>query len=201
MLLEMMGRDLGLDQEYLKNLARTASHHYKLYYIHKRNGGKRKIEHPSKELKSVQRWILLNILRRFDIHSACYAYEPGCSIVKHARFHRRSKYILRMDFVDFFLSIRSSDIILHFLKYSRFLPDRVNEYGEWNLEDTKLLCKYVCRNERLTIGAVTSPTISNILCYDLDVELNSLASNFGVVYTRYADDIYFSISEKMCCGL
>jgi RNA-directed DNA polymerase len=44
----------------------------------------------------------------------------------------------------------------------------------------------------LSIGAPTSPMLSNLLLYDLDVELSSLATKLHVAYTRYADDITVS---------
>jgi hypothetical protein len=44
----------------------------------------------------------------------------------------------------------------------------------------------------LSIGAPTSPKISNILMYDFDVFLSAKAHSLGVSYTRYADDITIS---------
>jgi RNA-directed DNA polymerase len=41
----------------------------------------------------------------------------------------------------------------------------------------------------LSIGAPTSPALSNILLYELDVRLSEEAQKLGVSYTRYADDI------------
>jgi RNA-directed DNA polymerase len=41
-------------------------------------------------------------------------------------------------------------------------------------------------------GSPSSPTLTNILCKNLDRRLNGLAKRFGATYTRYADDITFS---------
>src|ERR1035438_644823 len=53
----------------------------------------------------------------------------------------------------------------------------------------------VFRNSRLTIGAPTSPTISNALCFDMDAAIEDLSVKHGVKYTRYADDLFFSTIE------
>lgn len=63
-------------------------------------------------------------------------------------------------------------------------------------DDFTWFLSLVFRHGRLTIGAPTSPAISNALCFDLDVRLDGLSQSSGVVYTRYADDLFFSTSEK-----
>jgi len=44
-------------------------------------------------------------------------------------------------------------------------------------------------------GAPTSPMISNIICRRMDDRLETLAKSLGIKYSRYADDIGFSLSE------
>jgi RNA-directed DNA polymerase len=41
-------------------------------------------------------------------------------------------------------------------------------------------------------GAPTSPALANLVAYGLDRRLSGLATNLGVRYTRYADDLTFS---------
>jgi hypothetical protein len=57
-------------------------------------------------------------------------------------------------------------------------------------DDTGALEKVKARV--LPQGAATSPVITNIVCQRLDRRLSGLAKRFGLVYTRYADDITFS---------
>lgn len=45
-------------------------------------------------------------------------------------------------------------------------------------------------------GAPTSPIISNIVSFMLDVRLSKIADCFNINYTRYADDITFSGSKE-----
>ncbi|WP_411970672.1 reverse transcriptase domain-containing protein [Mesorhizobium sp. CA14] len=44
----------------------------------------------------------------------------------------------------------------------------------------------------LSIGAPTSPKVSNILLYDFDAAMSEKANSLGISYTRYADDITIS---------
>jgi len=44
-------------------------------------------------------------------------------------------------------------------------------------------------------GAPTSPAITNALCLRMDRRLSGLAAKFGYRYTRYADDLTFSLEN------
>ncbi|MBI6116420.1 reverse transcriptase domain-containing protein [Salegentibacter maritimus] len=51
-------------------------------------------------------------------------------------------------------------------------------------------------NASLPQGAPTSPTLSNLICKNLDYRLSILAEKLNVDYSRYADDITFSGTLK-----
>jgi RNA-directed DNA polymerase len=68
MIIEKMAIDLCLKTSFINSLARGASHAYKTYTIPKRGGGERLIEHPSKQLKALQRWYLEYVLPGFPVH-------------------------------------------------------------------------------------------------------------------------------------
>ena len=55
-LLERMSTELGIDKKYIVNCSKR-NNLYAQYYIKKKNGKKRKILQPSKELKVLQYWI------------------------------------------------------------------------------------------------------------------------------------------------
>jgi len=53
-----------------------------------------------------------------------------------------------------------------------------------------------CFENQLPQGAPTSPIVSNMICAQLDSQLQWLAKTNRCMYTRYADDITFSTSLK-----
>jgi hypothetical protein len=68
----------------------------------------------------------------------------------------------------------------------------------YNLSDAvaTTIAKLTTCDEKLPLGAPTSPTLSNLLCSGLDSRLATLAKNHGCFYTRYADDITFSSNRR-----
>jgi RNA-directed DNA polymerase len=188
MLIPMIEKELQLDAGYLTMLAATASHRYKEFFIDKASGGKRRILHPAKELKTVQRWIHERIISHFPVHESAGAYRRGQGLLDHVTRHRGNRFFLRMDFEDFFPSLSADDIRHHFRKHAEVLPP------QWSDQDTDLLNRFVCVKGQLTIGAVTSPSLSNTLCYELDCLLFNHCFRNRIVYTRYADDLFFSTS-------
>jgi RNA-directed DNA polymerase len=183
-----MAADLGLTSIFITSFARGASHAYRSYPIRKRNGDTRTINHPSKQLKSMQRWLLSYVLEKLPIHAAATAYRKHRSIFDNARTHASNKFLLRMDCRQFFPSITEADLML-------YIQERPSFFSSWSPLDIEVFCKLICRNSRLTIGAPTSPAISNALCYDMDSALSELCAKRSVTYTRYADDLFFSTSQ------
>jgi retron-type reverse transcriptase len=55
---------------------------------------------------------------------------------------------------------------------------------------------FVRRMGYLPQGAPTSPMLANLAVYGLDCELEELAAQFSLIYTRYADDMAFSTLNK-----
>jgi len=163
-----------------------ASRRYKKYTIPKRTGGCRIIFQPSAELKSYQRYISREIFSRFPVHSCVYSYQKNKSVKDMALKHLKTKYLLRVDFKDFFPSLSAKNIRYFIRKNS----DRL-EY-ELTDNDITMINLLICKADKLTIGAPSSPVISNVLLYDLDEYLVNYCYRIGVTYTRYADDMYFS---------
>jgi len=110
--IEAMSRTLAWTPQRVIALARNASYCYKIYTIPKRGGGDRIIYHPSKSLKSAQRWLVDNYICKLPVHTAATAYRSGTNIRHNAAVHAQHRYLLRMDFADFFQSIESRDIAL-----------------------------------------------------------------------------------------
>lgn len=194
-ILTLISRDTGLSIAYLSRLAKKAPHCYRHYTIPKRTGGVRDIYHPTPELKLLQHWLAKRVFGALPVHQCVYSYRNNINIADHAARHKKSNYLLRLDIKDFFPSIKGADV-------SKLLIDNIGEIPfEIHPEDIKLITKIVCRRPekskralRLTIGAPSSPVISNAILFGLDELLNNHCFECGVIYTRYADDLYFSTS-------
>lgn len=153
---------------------------YSEFLIFGKNGKIRNITAPSKPLKYRQRWILDNILVKVPISSACEGFVKGHSIVTNARKHIGYSETMMIDIADFFPSIT----------YDRI--KQVYESLGYTQEVANFLATLCCYEGVLPQGAPTSPSLANIVCYDMDKKLEILAQSYGLVYTRYADDMAFS---------
>ena len=189
MILKSIELQMGVSYEYLEKVVKTAEHRYKTFTIPKRSSGYRVIEQPSRELKFLQRWLNRNIFRHLPIHSAAYAYRQGIGIAANARVHVNNNYLLKIDFVNFFPSLKRKDV--------RRLLDVNIQTGTISLEkeDVDVILDIVCKGGGLTIGSPASPVLSNAILYEFDVSVSELCRSRGVTYTRYADDLYFSTNR------
>jgi RNA-directed DNA polymerase len=190
MIAEQISARLGLSPAFLEKLARTASFRYKEYQIKKKGGGTRTIHHPARELKLVQGWLLQNVLNRLPVHPAATAYREGCSIRRNAESHVANNYFLRVDFQDFFPSLKGRDVEAVLVANRQSLSE-----GGITMQDITFITRIVCRHDSLTIGAPTSPQLSNAIMFDLDRTWSERARALEVTYTRYADDLYFSTNR------
>jgi RNA-directed DNA polymerase len=190
MILERMAAQLALTPSFLERLAGTASHRYKEYKIPKRTGGERIIHHPARELKLLQYWLIRNLLIGLPVHPLATAYSKGSSIRFNAAKHVANNYLLRIDFQDFFHSLKGSDVVSVLQTNRHTLTD-----AELTDPDISFIRQIVCRLDCLTIGAPTSPLLSNAIMFDFDVAWSAVAEAEKVAYTRYADDLYFSTNR------
>lgn len=189
MILDFIHKKTLLEIDYIEILMAKINSHYFRFSINKANGGKRLIHHPSKELKTIQRVLSDYIICTLPVHACSTAYKIGCSTKKNAQIHAKHKYVLRMDFKSFFESITFQDV------YSFCQTEMKRMFSEWEDIDSEIFSKFVCYKERLVMGAVTSPALTNAMCYNLDNLLFEMAGLNGVAYSRYADDLYFSTDK------
>jgi RNA-directed DNA polymerase len=182
-LLYEMALHFGVGVNDLAKIVSTAPLRYKVYGIAKRRGGVRIIAQPSSELKALQRYVLEMKLPAFPVHPAAAGYVRGRNILSNAQAHLANKVILKLDFKDFFPSIKVSDwekLVRTTIAVNRSDLSVYSKIMFWGQGSRVPKC--------LSIGAPTSPALSNIILFKLDVELAKRAANLGVVYTRYADD-------------
>ena len=186
-LLELLADETGLSSQDLATIVRTAPRRYKVFYIPKRSGGLREIAQPARELKYIQRVLVSKVLAELPVHIAAMAYRKGRSIRDNALMHAGDTPILKMDFEDFFPSIRSND----WQSYCR----RTGILDSLDIElSSRILFRKAPRERvlRLSIGAPSSPALSNALMFEFDESISAEADKRGISYTRYADDLTFS---------
>lgn len=178
----------GLSTTDVSRIVDNAPKRYKVYEIPKRSGGTRTIAQPSRELKALQRILIDCVLNGMPVHPAAMAYEAKRSIALNAQAHSQSRAILKLDFRNFFTSILTRDLL-----------SLLNARGlEFDRGDLRVLLNVLFwgkggyRPICLSIGAPSSPKLSNLVMYDIDAAAISASSDAGLTYTRYADDVTVS---------
>ncbi|MBL7827975.1 MAG: RNA-directed DNA polymerase, partial [Saprospiraceae bacterium] len=184
---------LGFEEKWIREQAASPS--YYSFKAPKANGSTRQIDNPNPKLKDFLR-VLADLLQGlyYGVRPrAAYAFIPATSdqtspfnIYTNALQHCKSKWVLQLDLKNFFHSITIHRIRELFLQLPFKFP-----------EDTAQVLAKVCTfQNRLPIGAPTSPVISNFVCFELDHRLDKMARDYDWTYTRYADDITFSGPRK-----
>lgn len=187
MIIDRIARETGVTPAIIETIINTASRRYKTYRIRKRTEGFREINHPTPVIKFLQRWIVRNFISHLPVHPSVMSYREGVGVSKNAKMHVAQNYLLKMDFQNFFPSIKGGDVrnlILANIRNPSFV--------ELNEQDVDVIVKIACKNNELTIGAPSSPSISNAVLYGFDEFISNESASRGIVYSRYADDISFS---------
>jgi RNA-directed DNA polymerase len=187
MIIERVSLETGVNSSTIEAFINSASRLYKTYKIPKRTGGFRQISQPTPALKFLQRWVVRNFVSHLPVHPLVTSYRQGMGIRRNAEMHVDRNFLLKMDFQDFFPSIKDVDV-----RYLFAENIKVFERSELNDVDIDLIAKIVCRDGSLTIGAPSSPSISNAALFSFDQYIASESTIRGIQYTRYADDILFS---------
>jgi RNA-directed DNA polymerase len=171
----------------LELIIMSAPSRYKVYQIPKREAGKyREVSQPTPEVKLLQRWLVKNELKNLPVHRSAKAYVSDVGLVQNVMPHANNRYLLKVDFVDFFPSINSGNFYTFML-----------EHG-FEEQDVKVMIRILFKNNnrknslQLAIGAPSSPILSNVMLFSLDEAIFQECEELGIVYTRYADDLSFS---------
>lgn len=156
---------------------------YKEFKIPKKSGEYRIIDAPSLNLKKIQRWLLENLLINFPVSNCAKGFKKQTNIVDNAKIHVKKKLVYNIDIEDFFPSISFKSVYFIFYNVG------------YSSEVSYAFAKLVTFEGFLPQGSPCSPAISNILCVNLDETMNSLATNIGANYSRYADDMTVSTND------
>lgn len=164
----------------LYQLSKHSDKYYKTYSIPKKSGKLREISQPSKKLKGLQSWILVNILNKLKVSSSCKGFEKKSSIADNARSHIGANTVLTIDLKDFFPSVKRKNI------YNIF-----KSIG-YNQTISTILTNITTFKDSLPQGSPCSPKLANLTTWRLDVRIQGYVGKRGINYTRYADDLTFS---------
>lgn len=173
--------DLAVRLEMTPEELRAIEPSYHTFEIPRRSGGHRTIHAPDDRLKEVQRRILHRVLHGLRAHPSVHGFERGRSIVTNALPHVGKAVVICLDIRDFFTEITAHRVFSYLRRvgWSRHTAAEINRLCTWR--------------GSLPQGAPTSPRLSNLVNYGMDARLAGLASKLGGDYTRYADDLTFSL--------
>ena len=131
-------------------------------------------------MKEIQRWILENILYRFEVSPYAKAYIKNKSIKDNVRFHRRQRKVLSLDVKNFY------NHLTDWMVYQLFIEVGYSE------SVAMMLTNLCCLDGSLPQGAPSSAALSNILMKDFDYKVGYFCKKSKIRFTRYADDMTFS---------
>jgi len=142
-------------------------------------GKSRILNVPEDRLKRIQRRIYAELLRPItlppNVHSA-----PDHSPLTNASVHVQHAYLSLFDIEDCYPSIGPQRVAAA-LQRVGFKRDIA-----W------VLTRIATVHGELPQGAPTSPAVLNLVMLDIDRKISRVATNAGLAYTRYADDLCLS---------
>lgn len=186
---------------------------YKTVLVKKRSGGKRKLTIPYPLLKKIQRKIQKRILCDFLVAENVYGFSGG-NITDAIKPHLGAGSILCVDIKNAFPNVGFLQVFNLFtkgreVKYANRIGPQSNFWfgpyhnavvdfkpGHFSWYAARILTQLVVFKNQLPQGAPTSPKLFDIFCGPLDKRLNEFAKRVRGTYTRYADNIFFSMPDK-----
>lgn len=176
---------------------------YQKIYLSKRDGGRREINVPSRALKTVQRKLNRRLLAELSVNKNAFGFSRG-GIINAIEPHLNSRVLLCVDFQNAFPTVRRENLM------DALIGGRVVwQCGPWWKKSSysvkpgifswyaaNAIADLTALEDKLPQGAPTSPRLFDLVCYDLDKRLSALANRVGGIYTRYADNIFFSLVSK-----
>ncbi|MCK0549329.1 reverse transcriptase family protein [Pseudomonas syringae pv. aptata] len=182
-----LARLLGTTQNSLLELLYPNNkRNYKNFHIKKKNGNSRSIHAPKKNLKALQRTLAAHLSKLHTPKPSSHGFLLERSIKSNSIPHCGKEYVFNIDLEDFFESIHFGRVKNLFMSSPFNAPHNV----------AVVLAQLCCYDGKLSMGAPTSPIISNMICRKLDSQLQVLAAGKNCYYTRYADDITFSFTSS-----
>lgn len=199
---------------------RSSTEPYRIFKIRKKPLPNRKtrfrtIVIPKPWLMKLQRWINVNILEHVSPHDASFGFSTGNTVNAAAAPHCGARWLIKFDIQNFFENVTERQVFKVFegIGYQPLVAFELarlcTRVGERNTRANhrrfrsrrndweEIPSYYSSFLGHLPQGAPTSPRLANLVAYDLDSALTSLADRHGFIYTRYADDLTLSTTQFM----
>ena len=166
-----------------KKLCDDEDQYYQEHKIKKDDGSFRIIHAPEIRIKLIQQAILEKVLYKYiKFPKHVTGFMPGKNVVDNATPHVKKSVVVRLDLKDFFPSVFAGVVHKKLRKY--FPPHVCNMIVR--------LCSY---KEHMAQGIPTSPYLANLACDEMDKDILKLCKSRRWDYTRYADDLTFSVKS------
>lgn len=170
---------VGINPGLIWSFIYRPNRHYRYFAIPK--GKKvRHIHAPRVALKVIQKWISVQIQKRYVPPEHVFGFVPERSHAHAASRHCGADWVMSMDIRDFFQTTSQSAVCEAFHRLG------------YEASAASLLSTITCLNGALAQGSPASPVLSNLCFSSIDEKLEHLAIAYGANLTRYADDITFS---------
>lgn len=175
---------LGVSPRLIPRMMSVPSIYWRVFPIRKRSGGTRTIQTPRAFLKTIQLYILQNILSKMEVSPEAFGFSKGKGSFAHASVHVQRRYVVNIDIQDFFPSIS-------YVQVSSI-------FGRCGFTDevVQMLTALCTLRGELPQGAPTSPRLADLVFAEADLLLRQIASENEAIYTRYADDLTFSSDRR-----
>lgn len=173
--------DYALLQDIIKESQKSPNSLYQTITV-KRSGKKRTINIPNNDLREIQRKINKRILAKFPRNESTFGFSGG-NIVDAISLHLKGRgagAIWFCDIKDAFPSMFKERISGVFKSY----------FSESASQVLTLLT--TTPSGRLPQGAPTSPRVFDLCMRLLDREFSKMAEEKKTIYSRYADNLFFS---------
>ena len=158
---------------------------YEKFYIPKKDGI-RTICSIDKEstLYQLQKKLVNNFFINIPLPIPVKGFKKGESYNTFLIHHINRNYYLRLDIKNYFGSIKEQHI-----------KEGLGEYVSNNASIIDKIIDICTLDGSLPQGAITSPILSNIIFRQVDQRIVKYCQCYGVEYTRYADDLFFSSDQ------
>lgn len=127
------------------------------------------------------------IRKKYVPSSYSYAYHKNRSIKTCINKHVNSVGFIKVDIKHFFETISFEILLKQIIEVFN-----LDSFYKAELKEILSACYY---EEKLPLGLVTSPILSDIYLHDFDKSISRFCDKYELIYTRYADDIMISSTE------